>query len=287
MCDEHFEEDAKKYLLSRREFGALSVGAGVSMLLPRAEGAVAVTESEVNIKTPDGTADCYFVHPATGTGAGVVVWPDILGLRAAFRGMGKRLAESGYSVLVVNPFYRGKKAPVVPEGTVFSDPAVGSVIRPMAATLNAATHTTDAKAFLAWLDTQASVSKTRKIGTTGYCMGGPIVMRTAAAVPTRVGAAATFHASPLATTAVDSPHLSIPTMKAQFLIAIAENDDMRDPAAKTTLKESFAKAGLAAEIEVYAGASHGWCPPDSPVYNKDQSEKAWSRLLALFEKALA
>ena len=287
MCDEHFEEDAKKYLLSRREFGALSVGAGMSILLPRAEGAVAVTESEVSIKTPDGTADCYFVHPATGTGAGVIVWPDILGLRSAFRQMGKRLAESGYSVLVVNPFYRGKKAPVVPEGTVFNDPAVTSVIRPMAAALNATTHTTDAKALVAWLDTQASVSKTRKIGTTGYCMGGPIVMRTAAAVPTRVGAAATFHGSPLVSTAADSPHLSIPTMKAQYLIAVAENDDQRDPAAKTTLKESFAKAGLVAEVEVYAGASHGWCPPDSPVYNKDQAEKAWSRLLVLFEKALA
>jgi carboxymethylenebutenolidase len=287
MCDEHFEEDAKKYRLNRREFGLLSVGAGMSLLLPQAEGAVAVTESEVNIKTPDGTADCYFVHPATGTGAGVIVWPDILGLRSAFRQMGKRLAESGYSVLVVNPFYRGKKAPVVPEGTVFSDPAVTSVIRPMAGVLNATTHTTDARAFVAWLDTQASVSKTRKIGTAGYCMGGPIVMRTAAAVPARVGAAASFHGSALVSAAPDSPHLSIPTGKSQYLIAVAENDDMRDPNAKNTLTEAFSKAGLAAEVEVYAGAAHGWCPPDSPVYNKDQAEKAWSRLLVLFEKALA
>src|SRR5436190_16919932 len=143
MCDEHFEEDAKKYLLSRREFGVLSVGAGMSMLLPRAEGAVAVTESEVNIKTPDGTADCYFVHPATGTGAGVVVWPDILGLRPAFRQMGKRLAESGYSVLVVNPFYRSKKAPIIPDGTKFSDGM--TVARPMANLLNPTTHVSDAK----------------------------------------------------------------------------------------------------------------------------------------------
>ena len=286
MCDEHFEEDEKKYLLSRREFGVLSVGAGMSMLLPRAEGAVAVTESEVNIKTPDGTADCYFVHPATGTGAGVVVWPDILGLRPAFRQMGKRLAESGYSVLVVNPFYRQKKAPVVAEGASFSDPAVSAAVRPLAGALNPTTHTTDAKAFVAWLDTQASVSKTRKIGTTGYCMGGPMVMRTAAAVPARVGGAATFHGGGIATTAADSPHLLVPQMKAQFLHAVAENDDMRDPNAKVLLKEAFDKAKLPAEIEVYP-AQHGWCPPDSTVYNKELAEKAWSRLLVLFGKALA
>jgi len=291
MCDEHYEEDVKAYQsrmgLTRREFGALSVGAGMAMFLPRAEGAVAVTESEVNVKTPDGTADCYFVHPTTGTAPGVVVWPDILGLRTAFRKMGKRLAESGYAVLVVNPFYRGKKAPVVPEGTVFSDPAVASVIRPIAGALNATTHTSDAKALIAFLDSQPSVAKNRKIGTTGYCMGGPIVMRTAAAVPDRVGAAATFHGGPLFSTAADSPHLLIPQMKAQFLVAVAENDDMREPNTKTTLKESFAKANLPAEIEVYAGAQHGWCPPDSPVYNEAQAEKAWSRLLVLFGKALA
>ena len=291
MCDEHYEEDVKAYQsrmgITRREFGALSVGAGMAMFLPRAEGAVAVTESEVNVKTPDGTADCYFVHPSTGTAPGVVVWPDILGLRTAFRKMGKRLAESGYAVLVVNPFYRGKKAPVVPEGTVFSDPLVTSVIRPMAGNLNATTHTTDAKALIAWLDSQPSVARNKKIGTTGYCMGGPIVMRTAAAVPDRVGAAATFHGGPLVSTAADSPHLLIPQMKAQFLIAVAENDDMREPNTKTTLKDGFAKANLPAEIEVYGGAQHGWCPPDSPVYNEAQAEKAWTRLLALFGKALA
>jgi carboxymethylenebutenolidase len=290
MCDEHFEEDAKAYhrsLLSRREFGTLSVGAGISILLPRAEGAVAVTESEVNVKTPDGTADCYFVHPSTGTGAGVVVWPDILGLRPAFRQMGKRLAESGYSVLVVNPFYRQKKAPVVAEGASFNDPAVRNAVTPLAGALNATTHTTDAKAFVAFLDSQASVAKNRKIGTTGYCMGGPIVMRTAAAVPGRVGAGATFHGGGLVATGADSPHLLIPQMKAQFLCAIAENDDMREPDSKNVLKDSFAKAKLTAEIEVYAGAQHGWCPPDSTVYNQAAAEKAWSRLLVLFGKALA
>jgi len=291
MCDEHFEEDAKEYQrrmqLSRREFGALTVGASMSILLPRAEGAVAVTESNVDVRTPDGTADCYFVHPASGTGAGVVVWPDILGLRPAFRQMGKRLAESGYSVLVVNPFYRQKKAPVVPEGASFSDPAVRNAVTPLAGALNPTTHTTDAKAFISFLDSQASVAKNRKIGTTGYCMGGPIVMRTAAAVPDRVGAAATFHGGGLVAAGDNSPHLLIPKMKAQFLIAIAENDDMREPDSKNVLRDSFGKAGLSAEIEVYAGAQHGWCPPDSTVYHQAQAEKAWGRLLVLFEKALA
>src|SRR5678816_3490092 len=156
MCDENFAEDVKAYQsrvgVTRREFGALSVGAGMAILLPQAEGAVAVTESEVNIKTPDGTADCYFVHPATGTGAGVVVWPDILGLRPAFRQMGKRLAESGYAVLVVNPFYRQKKAPVVPAGASFADQNTRNIVMPLAQALNATTNETDARAFVSWLD---------------------------------------------------------------------------------------------------------------------------------------
>jgi carboxymethylenebutenolidase len=289
MCDEHYEEDVKAHkqsLLSRREFGALSVAAGMSILLPRAEGAVAVTESDVNIKTPDGTADCYFVRPASGTGAGVVVWPDILGLRPAFRTMGKRLAESGYSVLVVNPFYRSKKAPVLAEGAKFSDPAVSAAVRPLAGALNPTTHVTDAKAFVAWLDTQASVSKTRKIGTTGYCMGGPMVMRTAASVPERVGAAATFHGGGLATTAADSPHLLVPQMKAQSLHCVAQNDDERDMNAKVLLKQAFDKANLVTEVEVYP-AMHGWCAIDSEQYNMEQAEKAHARLLVLFGKALA
>jgi carboxymethylenebutenolidase len=289
MCDEHYEEDVKAYkqsLLSRREFGAISVAAGMAMLLPRVEGAVAVTESDVNIKTPDGTADCYFVHPASGTGAGVVVWPDILGLRPAFRTMGKRLAESGYSVLVVNPFYRSKKAPVIADGAKFSDPAVSAAVRPMAGALNPTTHVTDAKAFVAWLDTQASVSKTRKIGTTGYCMGGPMVMRTAASVPERVGAAATFHGGGLASAAADSPHLLVPQMKAQSLHCVAQNDDERDMNAKVLLKQAFDKAKLLTEVEVYP-AMHGWCAIDSEQYNMEQAERAHARLLVLFGKALA
>jgi carboxymethylenebutenolidase len=291
MCDQHYEDDLKEYVargaVTRREFGALSLGAGMAFLLPRAADAVAVTESDVKVKTPDGTADCYFVHPASGAAAGVIVWPDILGLRPAFRQMGKRLAESGYSVLVVNPFYRQKAAPVVPAGASFSDPAIRNTVMPLAQALNPTTNTTDAKAFVAFLDSQAAVDKKKKIGTTGYCMGGPIVMRTAAAAPDRIGAGASFHGGGLVTKDPSSPHLLVPTMKAQFLFCIAENDDQREPDAKTVLKDTFAKAGLPAEIEVYAGAAHGWCPPDSAVYNEKQAEKAWSRLLVLFGKALA
>jgi carboxymethylenebutenolidase len=291
MCDQdHYEQDLHDYVergaVTRREFSAISFGAGMAFLLPSVANAVAVTESDVKIKTPDGVADCYFVHPASGAAAGVLVWPDILGLRPAFRQMGKRLAESGYSVLVVNPFYRSKPSPVVPLGASFSDPEIRKSVMGLAGVLNATTHVTDAKAFIGWMDTQAAVDKRKKIGTTGYCMGGPIVMRTAAAVPNRVGAGGSFHGGGLVTKNPDSPHLLVPTMKAQFLFAVAQNDDEREPEAKTVLKETFAKANLPAEIEVYP-AAHGWCPPDSAVYNEAQAEKAWSRMLALFSKALA
>ena len=291
MCDLDTQEDANEYLkrkndLTRRQFGALSMGTGLAVLLPKVANAVEVTEGDVNIQTPDGTADCYFVHPTTGTAAAVLVWPDIMGLRPAFRQMGKRLAESGYSVLVVNPFYRTRKAPVVAPGEHFGMPAVRSTLIPLAQSLNPTTHVTDARAFVAWLDAQPSVAKNRKIGTTGYCMGGPIVMRTAAALPDRIGAAGSFHGGGLATDKPDSPHLLVPQMKAQFLIAVAENDDMREPEAKNVLRDSFAKAKLPAEIEVYK-AQHGWCPPDSNVYDAAQAERAWSRMMAMFEKALA
>ena len=287
MCDQdHFEDDKKEYealgQVTRRQFGVL-VGAGISLMLPQVANAVAVTEADVEIKTADGTADCYFVHPATGTGAAVLIWPDIFGLRPAFRQMGKRLAESGYSVLVVNPFYRAKKAPTAPSGaaTPIAD------VRPLAQGLNETTHMADAKAFIGWLDQQASVAKNRKVGTQGYCMGGPIAFRTAAAVPDRVGAVASFHGGGLVNDTPSSPHLQASKSKAQFLVAIAANDDQRAPKDKDVMKETFAAAKLPAEIEVYEGAAHGWCPPDSGVYNEPQAEKAWSRLLALYGKALA
>ena len=287
MCDQdHFDDDRQAYeargLVTRRQFGVL-LGAGMAMLLPRAANAVTVTESDVNVTTPDGTADCYFVHPATGTAAAVLMWPDIFGLRPAFRQMGKRLAESGYAVLVVNPFYRVMKAPTAPAGgaTPIAE------VRPLAQGLNETTHMTDARAFIAWLDQQAPVAKNRKVGTQGYCMGGPMALRTAAAVPARVGAAASFHGGGLVTDQPNSPHLQASKTQAHLLIAIAENDDARAPNEKNVLKETFAKANVPAEIEVYAGAAHGWCPPDSQVYNEPQAEKAWSRLMALYEKALA
>ena len=287
MCEQNqFEKDRQEYeargLVTRRQFGVL-LGAGVAMMLPRVVNAVAVTDADVTVTTPDGTCDAYFVHPATGTAAGVLLWPDIFGLRPAMRHMGKLLAESGYSVLVVNPFYRVKKAPTADNGAATPIPQ----LMPLAQALNETTQMTDAKAFIGWLDQQASVARNRKIGTQGYCMGGPIAFRTAAAVPDRVGAVASFHGGGLVTATPNSPHLQAAKTKAQLLIAIAANDDQRSPNDKTVLKETFEKANLPAEIEVYAGAAHGWCPPDSGVYNEPQAEKAWSRLLALYGKALA
>jgi len=287
MCDQdHFEEDRLAFetggMVTRRQFGVL-LGAGMAMMLPKVVNAVDVTEMDVMVKTPDGTADCYFVHPASGTAPGVLVWPDIFGLRPAFRQMGKRLAESGYSVLVVNPFYRVQKAPTASKGAATPIPE----LMPLAQALSETTHMTDAKAFIAWLDQQASVAKNRKVGTQGYCMGGPIAFRTAAAVPDRVGAIASFHGGGLVTNMPNSPHLQASKTKAQLLVAIAANDDMRSPDEKNVLKDTFAKSGQPAEIEVYTGAAHGWCPPDSGVYNEPQAEKAWSRLLALYGKALA
>src|SRR6195256_1412760 len=249
MCDQdHFEDDRQEWesrgLVTRRQFGVL-LGAGMAMMLPQLADAVTVIESDVNVMTPDGTADCYFVHPASGTAPGVLVWPDIFGLRPAFRTMGKRLAESGYSVLVVNPFYRVKKAPTAEQGSATPIPQ----LMPLAQALNETTQMTDAKAFIGWLDRQASVARNRKVGTQGYCMGGPIAFRTAAAVPDRVGAVASFHGGGLVTAAPNSPHLEAAKTKAQFLIAIAANDDERSPNDKTVLKETFAKASLPAEIE--------------------------------------
>ena len=286
MCDQdQFENDRLEFesrgLVTRRQFGVL-VGAGVALMLPRVVNAVAVTEADVTVKTPDGSCDAYFVHPATGTGAAVLFWPDIFGLRPAMRQMGKRLAESGYSVLVVNPFYRTQKAPTAPKGAATPIKEVMS----LAQGLNETTHMADAKAFIAWLDQQKSVNTKRRVGTQGYCMGGPIAFRTAAAVPDRVGAVASFHGGGLVSQNPNSPHLQAAQTKAHFLVAIASNDDQRSPNDKNVLKETFDQAKLPAEIEVYGGA-HGWCPPDSTVYNEPDAEKAWNRLLALYGKALA
>ncbi len=292
MCDERTLREAEEHLrrsehLTRREFGALSVGAGLAMLLPRAAEALEVTAMNVEVATPDGTADCHFVHPSSGAHPGVLVWPDALGLRPAFESMARRLAESGYAVLVVNPYYRSVRAPVLPEGASFRDEATRKKIFPLMRLLSPETNVRDATAFVGFLDGQDAVANDRMMGTTGYCMGGSMTMRTAAAFPDRVGAGASFHGGRLVTDGPDSPHLLVDRMRAHYLFAIAENDDKKDPEAKNVLREAFAAAGLPAEIEVYAGTLHGWCPPDSAVYHEAQAERAWSRLLALFETALA
>jgi carboxymethylenebutenolidase len=288
MCEhDDLQDFARRAGLTRRQFGAMALGAGLVATLPKAANAAETQGADVEIKTPDGTADAYFVHPAKGKHPGVLIWPDIFGLRPAFKQMATRLAESGYSVLVINPFYRTKKAPTAADHADFNDPATRQALMTLAGSLSPATAATDATAFVTFLDNQPAVDKKKKIGTTGYCMGGPFVFRTAASYPNRVGAAATFHGGVLVSDKPESPHLLIPQMKAHFLIAIAENDDQRQPDAKTVLHDSFAKANLPAEIEVYAGTLHGWCPPDAQVYNHDQAEKAWSRMLVLFSSALA
>ncbi len=280
MCDQDFANELQPGALSRREFGKIGLGVGFAAMLPQVANAATVTESEVTIKTADGNCDAHFVHPA-GASAAVLVWPDIFGLRDGFRQMGKRLAESGYAVLTVNPFYRTQKAPTS-QGTTFNQSMMT-----LAGSLTPEIQMRDAQAFVSWLDAQKAVDTKKKIGTTGYCMGGPIVLRTAGTVPARIGAAATFHGGNMTTKEANSPHLQIARSKASYLIAIADNDDQKDPTSKDILNKAFADAKLAHEVEVYKGAQHGWCAIDTSAYNKELAEKAWARTLALFSKALA
>jgi len=277
MCERDSSDDILRgNELSRRQFGALGLGSTIAAMLPAIAAAAEVSESEVEIKTADGTCDAHFVHPAAATAA-VLVWPDIWGLRPAFRAMGKRLAESGYAVLTVNPFYRSIKGQPASRDDAFK----------YAGTLSATTHVSDAKAFVAWLDAQKAVDTRRKIGTTGYCMGGSIVFRTAGSLPERIGAGCSFHGGGLTTDKPDSPHLLIPKMKASMLVAIADNDDQKEPTSKDILRKAFDDAKVSAEIEVYKGANHGWMPPDGQNHNAAAAEKGWERKLALFKKALA
>ena len=292
MCDKDSLNDMAEYQrkagsnLTRRRFGALTAGAAMMATLPRAANALDVRELNITVKTPDGLAEAYLAHPSAGRHPAVLVWVDAFGLRPAFRQMGKRLAESGYTVLIPNPYYRTAKVPVLPEGLDFSKDADRAQIMKVMSTLTPQTHVIDALAFTTFLDTVASTDRSKKMGTTGYCMGGPMTMRTAAERADRIGAAGSFHGGGLVTDAPDSPHLLIPKIKARYLFAIAENDDKAQPEAKTVLKDSFAKAKLPAEVEVYQGTMHGWCPPDAAVYNQAQAEKAWSRLLDTFKTAL-
>ena len=289
MCEQDdLDEFARRSSeLTRRQFGAMALGAGLAAALPRLADAAETQGADVEITTPDGVADAYFVHPAKGKSPAVLIWPDIFGLRPAFRQMATRLAESGYAVLVINPFYRTKKAPTAPEHPDFNDPATRDALMSLMHTLTPETAATDAKAFVSYLDSQPSVDKKRKMATTGYCMGGPFVFRTAAAFPDRIGAAATFHGGGLVTDKPDSPHLLITQMKAEVLCCVADNDDKRDPAAKDKLKEAFAAAHLTATVEVYEGCNHGWTVRGSQVYNEAGAERAWAERTALYKRTLS
>ena len=289
------KKDARPGDIARRDFVALSVSAGLAATAASAAPALEVVETDVEIKSPDGTCDAAFIHPKTGSHPGVLIWPDAFGLRPAMRNIAKRLAAEGYSVLVPNPFYRVSKAPFTDASSFnFQNPIDMAKLRPLMASVNAPGNAEkDAVAYVAFLDTQKEVNKAKKIGTQGYCMGGALVVRTAAALPDRIGAGASFHGGGLVTDKPDSPHLLAPKIKARMYFGVASNDDTRQPDAKDKLKEAFAAAKVPAEIEVYPGALHGWCVPDmptqngTPIYNKPDAERAWGKLIALYKAALA
>jgi carboxymethylenebutenolidase len=284
--------------VSRRDFTVLSVATGLAATTGSvpASAALAVKESDVTIKTPDGVCDAAFIRPGTGSHPGVIVWTDIFGLRPSFRDLGKRLAAEGYSVLIPNPFYRTAKSPVVEDASTFdfNDPAnraktgawTGPINQPGAIERDSATY-------VAFLDAQKEVNTAKKIGTQGYCMGGPLVFKTAATNPGRVGAGATFHGGGLVTDKPDSPHLLAAKMKSRMYIAIAASDDSKQPDAKDKLKAAFAAAHVAAEVTVYDGTIHGWTVRDmpkqdgKPIYNPPEAERAWAKLLALYKTSIA
>ncbi len=291
------KQDTQPGDIARRDFVALSVAAGLAATSGSAAAAgLDVVETDVEIKTPDGTCDAAFIHPKTGSHPGVLIWPDAFGLRPAMRDMAKRIAAEGYSVLVPNPFYRVSKAPFTDASNFsFQNQADMAKLRPLMASVNAPGNgEKDAVAYVAFLDAQKEVNKAKKIGTQGYCMGGALVVKTAAALPDRIGAGASFHGGGLVTDKPDSPHLLAPKIKARMYFGVAANDDARQPDAKDKLKEAFAAAKVPAEVEVYPGALHGWCVPDMPVqgdgkptYNKPDAERAWGKLVALYKAALA
>lgn len=291
MCDEVTEQENARWLsrsvINRRQFAAIGAGTATLGVLPgcalAAEGRTA--SRTVIIDTPDGKADAFFVHPATGRHAAVVMWPDIAGLRDAYKAMGTRLAEAGYAVLVVNQYYRSSPAPILGSLMEWRAPAGQARLKPMIAAITPAGTVADAGAFVAWLDGQAEVDTARKIGSCGYCMGGPFAVRTAFASPDRVGAAASFHGGGLVGDAPESPINLLPRTKAAYLFAIAQNDDERAPEDKTRLRAAADAAGRPAEIEVYP-AQHGWCTLDAPVHDKAQADKAWGRMLALYQAHL-
>jgi carboxymethylenebutenolidase len=285
--------------ITRRDFVSMTVAASVAAAATGANAMAQqrVVETNVEIKTADGTCDAAFIHPANGAHPAVIIWPDAFGLRPSMRDMAKRLVQDGgYSVLVPNPFYRVAKSPVVENASNFNfnDPGQRGKLTPLMGSINAAgAAERDAQAFIAWLDMQPQVDRNKKIGTQGYCMGGPLVVKTAAAVPNRVGAGGSFHGGGLVTANPDSPHLLASKIKARMYFGIATNDDMQQPDAKIKLKESFEAAKVPAEIEVYSQSQHGWCVPDmpkqangQPIYNKADADRAWTKLLALYKAGL-
>jgi carboxymethylenebutenolidase len=289
------EEQRNDRDLDRRDFVALSVATGIAAAAETSGAAgIDLVETDVEIKTPDGTCDAAFIHPKTGSHPAVLVWPDAFGLRPAMRNIAKRIAGEGYSVVVPNPFYRLTKAPFTDaSGFNFQNAADMAKLQPLMASVNTTGNAEkDAAALVAFLDEQKEVKKAKKIGTQGYCMGGALVMKTAAALPDRIGAGASFHGGGLVTDKPDSPHLLAPKIKARMYIGIASNDDKRQPDAKDKLKEAFAAAKVPAEIEVYESL-HGWCVADmpqqngAPIYNKADAERAWGKLVALYKAALA
>src|SRR5580700_8016098 len=281
MADDTKHTDGSSSGLPRRDF-VKSVAACFAVA-GAASAAMKVVETEVEIKTPDGTCDAAFIHPASGSHAGVLIWPDAFGLRPSMREMAKRLAAEGYSVLVPNPFYRMGKAPFWTDASTVDFGKERGKIGPLMQSVNAAGHCEmDAKAYVDFLDAQKQVNKSKKIGTQGYCMGGALVMRTCATIPDRLGAGASFHGGGLVSDMPDSPHLLAPKIKAKMYFGIAHSDDVRQPDAKDKLKAAFIAAGNPAEIEVYETCFHGWCVPDmpkqgdgTPTYDKAEAEKAW------------
>jgi carboxymethylenebutenolidase len=279
MCDELTLADEAK--LTRRAFAVLGAGGALAAAVPAFATGKKLAESVVTIPTADGTADAFFVHPARGKYPAIIIWPDIGGLRDAFKEMARRLAAAGYAVLAVNHYYRSAPAPVLANFALWRTPEGQAKIRPMVGLVTADAVARDAAAFVAWLDKQAAVNRKRGIGNSGYCMGGPFTVRSAAAVPDRIKAAASFHGAGLVSAADNSPDKLLAKTKAAFLIAIAKNDDARAPTDKDALKAAAKAAGRPAEIEVYGG-DHGWCVVDSPSYHAAEAERAWARMLVLF-----
>jgi carboxymethylenebutenolidase len=288
MCDELTEGDLDRtgMPVSRRGFAGLVAAGGAALASSALAKGPAVKGREVIITTPDGVADGWFVHPAKGRHPAVLIWPDIRGLRPAFRQMADRLAGAGYAVLVINPFYRDAAGAVVKPEDDWTQPAIRERLFGYAAKLTRPATVGDACAMVGWLDSQKAVDRKRGIGVTGYCLGGPLTIYSAMAVPERFKACGSFHGSRQSNDSATSPHLGIAETKASYLFALAENDDARDPQEKDRLRAALAGRPGFNEVEVYTGAQHGWCVPDGRAYNAPAAEKAWARLLALFKAAL-